>query len=240
LDAETAGDPANFSAERWNYRRSPKYGSPHLRPDGTPGQEWMTPSSAYLSADGQAVFVGLPDMRAGVHQMRIGWGIRARDGGKVENVAYFSPWELVAFDPVREGFGDIRVDLAPRPAVASASPAARASAEEGERLSVMMGCVACHSTDGTTAGKVGPSWKGLAGSTRVLAVGAGPVRADDAYLRESILNPGAKVPKGFEKFDTGMPIYEGILNPVQVESLVLYLKTLGGNPEAVRSGTAPP
>jgi hypothetical protein len=34
------------------------------------------------------------------------------------------------------------------------------------------------------------------------------------------------VVKGFEKFDAGMPIYEGILNEVQVESLVLFIESL--------------
>jgi mono/diheme cytochrome c family protein len=34
------------------------------------------------------------------------------------------------------------------------------------------------------------------------------------------------VVKGFEKFDTGMPIYAGILNDAQIESLILYIQTL--------------
>jgi mono/diheme cytochrome c family protein len=34
------------------------------------------------------------------------------------------------------------------------------------------------------------------------------------------------VVKGFEKFDTGMPIYAGILNDSQIESLILYIKSL--------------
>ena len=38
---------------------------------------------------------------------------------------------------------------------------AKPTKEEGERLYQMMGCMACHSVDGTVYGKVGPSWKGL-------------------------------------------------------------------------------
>ena len=53
LDAKLATDPANFSIERWNYKRTFNYGSPHLKQDGTPGQEWMPASSAYLSKDGE-------------------------------------------------------------------------------------------------------------------------------------------------------------------------------------------
>lgn len=224
LDPKLATDPANFNAERWNYRRTHEYGSPHLKPDGGTGQEWLTPSSAYLSRDGLSVFVGIPGMRAGVHQMRIGWGLESADGQPAANTAYFTPWELLAFNPQQEGFGDIRVDLTPRQTAAVAK--VKPTVEEGAKLYQMIGCMACHSTDGSTVGKVGPSWKGLFGSDRQLAKGGKSAVADEAYLRESITDPSAKVVKGFEKFDTGMPIYAGILNESQIESLVLYIKTL--------------
>jgi cytochrome c551/c552 len=225
LDKAVAEDPANYSAERWNYRRTEKYGSPHLKLDGSSGQEWMTASSAYLSEDGMSVMVGFPEMKAGAHQMRIGWGIKGADGLPAQNTAYFTPSELGAFDARAMGFGGVEVNLAPRAAVAVAM--GKASAEEGEKLYQMFGCMACHSTDGNLQGKVGPSWKGLFGSEREIANTKGKkVKADVDYLKESILNPGAKVVRGFEKFDAGMPIYEGILNAVQVESLILYIKTL--------------
>ncbi|MCA1962523.1 MAG: c-type cytochrome [Prosthecobacter sp.] len=225
LDPKLATDPASYSAERWNYKRTAEYGSPHLKPDGSAGQEFMTASSAYLSQDGMSVLVGFPGMKAGVSQMRIGWGLKSADGLKAENTAYFTPWELANFDAEKEGFGRIEVDLTPRAVTAAAM--AKPTAEEGARLYQMFGCMACHSTDGSTVGKVGPSWKGLYGSEREIAKGMkGKVKADAAYLRESILNPGAKVVKGFEKFDTGMPIYAGILNDSQIDSLILYIETL--------------
>jgi mono/diheme cytochrome c family protein len=224
LDPKLATDPSSYSAERWNYRRTPEYGSPHLKRDGTPGQEWMMPSSAYLSQDGKSVLVGFPDMKAGVHQMRIGWGLKSADGLKAENTAYFTPWELLPFDAVKEGFGPIQIDLTPRAAATIAM--AKSTTEEGARLYQMIGCMACHSTDGSTVGKVGPSWKGLAGSERDISKGIGKIKADADYLRESIINPGAKVVAGFEKFDAGMPIYAGILNESQIESLVLYIQSL--------------
>ncbi|MDB6005090.1 MAG: hypothetical protein JWR15_2077, partial [Prosthecobacter sp.] len=193
LDAKLATDPDSFNGERWNYKRTFDYGSPHLKLDGSSGQEWMTPSSAYLSKDGMSVLVGFPDMKAGVHQMRIGWGLKSADGLKAENTAYFSPWELMTFDAKREGFDEnLKVDLTPRKAAAVAT--VKATAEEGERLYQMYGCMACHSTDGTLVGKVGPSWKGLYGSEREIAKGEkGKFKADEAYLRESITNPSAKV-----------------------------------------------
>lgn len=225
LDQKLASSPENFSAERWNYRRTADYGSPHLKLDGSSGQEWMTPSSAYLSKDGMSVFVGIPDMKAGVHQMRIGWGVKSADGLKAENTAYFTPWELATFDSKKEGFGEINVDLTPRKkeAIAEAKP----TAEEGARLYLMYGCMACHSIDGSTVGKVGPSWKGLYGSERQIANNkVKVVKANDDYLKEAILDPAAKVVKGFEKFDTGMPIYAGALTDSQVSSLILYIKSL--------------
>lgn len=225
LDAKLATDPSSYSVERWNYKRTAEYGSPHLKLDGSTGQEWMTASSAYLSKDGKTVLVGLPDMKAGVHQMRVGWGLKSTEGLKAENTAYFSPWELATFDAEKEGFGSITVDLTPRQGVVVV--AMKPTVEEGERLYQMIGCMACHSIDGTTVGKVGPSWKGIFGSEREIAKGVkGKIKADEAYLRESIVDPGAKVVKGFEKFDAGMPIYAGILNDSQIESLVLYIKSL--------------
>lgn len=224
LDPKLAADPASFSAERWNYKRTPEYGSPHLKLDGTPGQDWLTPSSAYLSKDGLGVFVGIPGMKAGVNQMRIGWGLKSTSGGKAENNAYFTPYELARFDSEKEGFGKIDVDLTPRKATTAAS--AQPTIEEGLRLYQMIGCMACHSIDGSTVGKVGPSWKGLFGAQRIFAKGGDPLIADENYLHESIINPSAKVVKGFEKFDTGMPIYAGILNESQIQSLILFIKSL--------------
>ena len=225
LDAKLATNPESYSAERWNYKRTPEYGSPHLKLDGSNGQEWLNASSAYLSTDGQSVLVAFPDMKA-VHQMRVGWGLQSADGLKAANTAYFSPWELMPFDAAKLGFEPgLKIDLTPRKSAVAA--AVKPTVEEGERLYQMFGCMACHSTDGTLVGKVGPSWKGLFGTERDIAKGMkGKVKADEAYLRESILNPSAKVVKGFEKFDTGMPIYAGILNDSQIESLILYIKSL--------------
>lgn len=222
LDPKSATDPASYSVERWNYKRTFDYGSPHLKLDGSPGQEWMVPSSAYLSKDGKSVFVGIPDMKP-VMQMRTGWGLKGREGLEAHNNAYYTPYELTKFEPEKEGFDPLTVDLTPRKA--AVVEAAKPTVEEGFKLYQMIGCMACHSTDGSVVGKVGPSWKGLFGSDRMLKDGKKAL-ADEAYLRESILNPSAKVVKGFEKFDAGMPIYAGILNDSQIESLVLYIKTL--------------
>ena len=52
------------------------------------------------------------------------------------------------------------------------------------------------------------------------------VLADEAYIRESILNPTAKTAAGFEQGEYAMPSYAGVLNASQIEALVLYIKSL--------------
>jgi mono/diheme cytochrome c family protein len=224
LDEKSVSSPDVFSVERWNYRRTSKYGSPHLKLDGKPGSEWMTASSVYLSQDRKSVFVGLPDMKDGVMQMRLGWGIKSADQAALTNSVYFTPYELKAFDPVKEGFGPIKVDLTPRKAKAAKEE--KPSIAEGKRLYEMTGCMACHSIDGSgREGKVGPTWKGLYGRERLLTDNT-KVQVGEDYLRESILNPSAKVPKEFKNIEAGMPIYEGILSDSQIESLILFIKSL--------------
>jgi glucose/arabinose dehydrogenase/cytochrome c2 len=224
LDAKLATDPANYNIERWNYKRTFNYGSPHLKQDGTPGQEWMPPSSTYLSKDQKTVFIAIPEMKNTVMQMRVGYGLKSADGLPAQNNVYFTPHELLKFVPEQQGFDRFEPDLTPRKVVAAA--AVKPTLEEGKRLYEMMGCMACHSIDGTLYGKVGPSWKGLYGSERLLAKGGDKVTADELYLKESIQNPPAKVVKGFEKLDAGMPVYAGVLNDSQIDSLILFIKSL--------------
>ncbi len=169
------------------------------------------------------MFIGIPDMRP-VMQMRVGWTLKGVDGAVLEQNAYFTPYELTKLNPAAEGFGAVVVDLTPRSPAAASAPTA-VTAHEGKRLSELMGCVACHSTDGSVLGKVGPTWKGLFGS-KVLLAGGKTVGADEAYLRESIRDPSAKIVRGFEKTDTSMPSYEGVLSPTQIEALLMYIKSL--------------
>jgi hypothetical protein len=50
--------------------------------------------------------------------------------------------------------------------------------------------------------------------------------ADEAYLRESMLQPSAKVVAGYERGEVSMPSYAGVLTDQQIESLVLFIKSL--------------
>jgi len=221
LEAQKDPGPGDFSVERWNYKRTSNYGSAHFRLDGVPGQEWLTPSSAYISRDRRNVFIGIPDMKP-VMQMRIGWALKTQGGVAFGQNAWLTPYSLTAFDPKKEDFKSITVDLTPRISQVTSTPV---TVEEGKRLASLMGCVACHSVDGTTAGKVGPTWKGLF-SSQVEFKNGEPAVADEAYLRESILDPTVKVVQGFEKNDAGMPSYAGVLTEAQIQALILYMKTL--------------
>ncbi|MBI5769716.1 MAG: hypothetical protein HZA93_18215 [Verrucomicrobia bacterium] len=227
LDTKKAGDPASYSAQTWAYQRTYKYGSPQFKADGTPGQDSLVPSAAYVSRDRRAVFVAIPGMKP-VMQLRIGWSLATAAGRAFADNAYTTPHALAKFDPHAEGFGDIAVDLTPRTAAPIAA-AAPPSAEEGQRLAQMFACVACHfPAANAIADRAGPTWKGLAGTQRKVFVDGQPttVTADAAYLRESILNASAKIAAGYEKGEFAMPSFAGVLNESQVESLVLYLQTL--------------
>jgi mono/diheme cytochrome c family protein/glucose/arabinose dehydrogenase len=223
LDPASASDPDNYSLGSWNYKRTYAYGSPQFKSDGTQGIDRLTPSRAYLSKDRHAVFVAVPQMKP-VMQMRIGWALATADGAAFTDTASFTPYELPAFDPAIEGFGNMTVDLTPR--TSSARPAAAVTVEEGRRLYQTSGCAACHATAASTVTMAGPTWKGLYGQTRSFANRAAPVVADEAYLRESILAPAAKIVSGYERGDVSMPSYSGVLTDPQIDALILYIKSL--------------
>ena len=90
--------------------------------------------------------------------------------------------------------------------------------ERGERVVKGAGCLNCHAVEGKE--KIGPNFHGVFGSTVPLADGTS-VKADEEYLRESIVDPGAKVVKGYPNV---MPTYKTSLKPEEVEAVVEYLK----------------
>ncbi len=223
LDSTKAVDADNYWVSSWHYQRTYKYGSPQLRSDNTPGIDRLTPSRAYLSKDRQAVFVAVPGMKP-VMQMQVSWSLDSADGKKVQESAYFTPSHLSPFDPVAHGFGELTVDLSPRTAGGSAS--APVSVEEGRRVAQLFGCTACHGVDSSAVSRLGPSWRGLYGGQRKIANRPAPVVADDGYLREAILEPTAKIVAGYEKGEAGMPSYAGVLTDSQIESILLFIKSL--------------
>jgi cytochrome c oxidase subunit 2 len=103
----------------------------------------------------------------------------------------------------------------------------------GEKLFAEKACNTCHLSDGK--GRA-PSLNGVAGAKVLLADGS-TVTADDVYLRESILNPNAKI---VAKYQALMPTFQGQLTEEQLLSLMAYIKSLQSQPvPAVGSGIAP-
>lgn len=92
--------------------------------------------------------------------------------------------------------------------------------DRGKKLFSQQGCDTCHSIDGTP--KIGPTWKGLFGKSEALADGSS-ANVDENYLRESIMDPSAKVVKGFAP---SMPTYKGKLSDKDLDGLIEYIKTL--------------
>ena len=106
-------------------------------------------------------------------------------------------------------------------------------ANAGEQLFQQAGCVACHTG---AQGAPGPQLAGRFGSQVELADG-GTVTADENYLQESLLEPQAKVVKGYQPI---MPSYKGRLTDEEVFTLVTYIETLGTAGNAPADGSAAP
>ena len=114
----------------------------------------------------------------------------------------------------------------------SGSVSAEPPAEAGRKLFESLRCDTCHLSDpkAETAGAPaarGPSLSGLFGH-EVELEGGGKALADEAYLRESILKPMAKITKGFQPL---MPTYEGQLGEEQILQLIAYIQTLEAREE---------
>jgi cytochrome c oxidase subunit 2 len=95
--------------------------------------------------------------------------------------------------------------------------------ERGKRISQLKGCNSCHSVDGSPG--VGPTWKGLYNHEMVVIEGGKEkkVIADENYLRESIVNPNAKIVKGYQGI---MPSYQGQLSEDDILAIIEYIKSL--------------
>jgi cytochrome c oxidase subunit II len=98
-------------------------------------------------------------------------------------------------------------------------------AEAGAKLFRQLACNNCHLSSGKGRG---PSLVGLYGST-VRLVGGQTVVADDNYIRESILDPRARIVAGY---GPDMPVFQGLVNEEQVLQLIAYIKSLA-SPQAV-------
>ncbi len=86
-------------------------------------------------------------------------------------------------------------------------------------LAESKGCTACHSLDGSVG--IGPSWKGSFGSTRTFVDGS-TLQVDEAYLRESMLQPAVRVVAGYQNLMVAPQLSEQ-----EVVALVELIRQLG-------------
>jgi cytochrome c oxidase subunit 2 len=93
----------------------------------------------------------------------------------------------------------------------------------GQKLFSELGCITCHRSD--TQGR-GPNLAGVFGKAVLLEDGR-TVMADENYVRESILEPQAKVVRGFKPV---MPTFQGQVSDEQLSALVAYVKSLAQAP----------
>ena len=106
-------------------------------------------------------------------------------------------------------------------------------ASTGQKLFQQLGCGSCHRSD--TQGR-GPNLVGVFGKPVLLEDGR-TVVADENYVRESILNPGAKIVSGFKNI---MPSFQGVVNEEQLLGLISYIKSLQGSQQSEPVSNRPP
>ena len=96
--------------------------------------------------------------------------------------------------------------------------------QAGKQVFMSLGCSTCHRSD--TQGR-GPNLVGIYGKPVLLEDGR-TVTADENYIRESILQPAAKVVAGFKPI---MPVFQGLVSEEQLNALVAYIKSLSQPPQ---------
>jgi cytochrome c oxidase subunit 2 len=104
-------------------------------------------------------------------------------------------------------------------------------AAAGEKLFTDLGCGTCHRPDSLARG---PNLQALFGKPVQLANGQ-TVIANETYIRESIVNPAAKVVAGFQPI---MPAYQGLIGEEGLMQLIAYIQSLDAGRAATGGAAA--
>jgi cytochrome c oxidase subunit 2 len=96
----------------------------------------------------------------------------------------------------------------------------RGLASAGREVAAQRGCLRCHSIDGSAF--IGPTWANAFGRMRRTTDGR-EVMIDEAYLTQSMMEPGAVIAAGFQPV---MPSYQGLLSPAETSALLEYIRSL--------------
>jgi cytochrome c oxidase subunit 2 len=102
----------------------------------------------------------------------------------------------------------------------SGNASQQSPAVAGQQLFQSLGCVSCHGANGE--GGRGPALAGLFGR-KVFLTNNQTLTADEAYIRESVENPSAKVVSGFSPI---MPTFQGQVTPEQLIQIISFIKSL--------------
>jgi cytochrome c oxidase subunit 2 len=98
-------------------------------------------------------------------------------------------------------------------------------AQTGERLFRSFGCSGCHSPGASVRA---PLLQGIFGSPVPLQDGR-IVRADERYIRDSILLPNTEIVAGY---DPVMPSFQGRISEEELFALITYIKSLGADQQS--------
>jgi cytochrome c oxidase subunit 2 len=109
---------------------------------------------------------------------------------------------------------------------------AESAASQGQKLFQERGCASCHQTDPAGQQGRGPTLYGLFGKQQAIQ-DDGQVTVDESYIRESILNPQAKIALGFQPI---MPTFQGQVSEEQILQLIAYIRSLGAAQAGGESG----
>lgn len=97
--------------------------------------------------------------------------------------------------------------------------------EEGRMAFTTHGCSGCHSLEGVAG--VGPALNKTFGAKIIVITKEGEktIVADEQYLRQKILDPGAEVVKGYQPI---MPSFKGKISDKELDALIKFLESLPG------------
>ncbi|EDM25530.1 putative large multi-functional protein [Lentisphaera araneosa HTCC2155] len=219
LDENSDLNLKSYTFKRWKYKRSSRYGSGHFKLTGEAGEESLLASQAILSQDKKSLMLIIPGMTA-CDQFTVNYSFK-KGQNYIKDTIYLT---LDHFQPIpTQHYAFTEVKKHDLKQVKFANTAKRkASATHGKELLLKNACIACHSLDGSQEGKLGPSFKGMFGSTRNFEK-AKSLKANEDFIKESLIFPNKKVAKGYA---VAMASYAGILSDSDMESIILYLKTL--------------
>jgi cytochrome c oxidase subunit 2 len=112
----------------------------------------------------------------------------------------------------------------------SGGPATASPVAAGQKLFQDLACNTCHLDN--SSGR-GPMLSGIYGKSIELQ-GGGTAMVDDAYLRESIVNPQAKIVNGFQPI---MPTFQGLVSEEQLLQLIAYVRSLSQKSASATPGS---